>query len=332
MIRELAENAAAWAEAALRNVVREFPHATLLRQDGPEDRPRRPRETHAAFYGAYDWHSSVEMHWSLVRLLRVVPGSVPEAKIREQLDRHFAPASLEAEAANLPSWERPYGFAWALMLAGELARWEDPDARRWSLALEPLVARVIHSLVAWLEIASYPVRSGMHGNSAFALSLSLRSARLLTAPRLVEIIDSKARGWFLGDIDYPARYEPSGTDFLSPALSEAELMTQVLREDEYPQWLESFLPGLSRGEPRQLFTPVEVSDATDGMIAHLHGLNLSRAWCWKRITEALPRDDPRLGQIAASAKVHAAASLGEATGSDYMVEHWLAAYAVLLSS
>lgn len=303
----------------------------MLLQQGPEDQPLRPREAHPAFYGAYDWHSAVEMHWVLVRLMRLVPEKLDVATIRQQLDRHLAPQCLETEARNLLRSERPYGFGWALMLANELATWDDADATRWSGAMEPLVDRIVDSLSAWLEIAEYPVRSGMHGNSAFALSLALRSVQQ-RAPELARAIEATARRWFSGDTDYPGRYEPSGTDFLSPALTEAELMSQVLDPAEFFGWFGRFLPDLADGEPRELFTPVGVSDPTDGQIAHLHGLNLSRAWCWKRLAECLPPAEQRLALISSASEVHAEASLSEAAGSDYMVEHWLAAYAVLLTS
>jgi hypothetical protein len=180
-----------------------------------------------------------------------------------------------------------------------------------------------------LPKAEYPVRHGVHQNSAFGLSRALAYARGF-APVLADLIEHSGRRWFMDDAEYPAHYEPSGSDFLSPALTEAELMAQLLEPMEFSAWIARFLPGIELGEPAVLFQPVGVTDPTDGQIAHLHGLNLSRAWCFRRIADALPADDPRVPPMLEAVTRHRDASLAQATGSDYMVEHWLAAYAVLL--
>jgi len=327
---------AAVARVAARNITREYPHHELVLQTRPQALAR-PRDAHPAFYGSYDWHSAVEMHWVLVRLLRTAPPSVPEAEIRAALDAHLAAASLRAEADFFAApdngrSERPYGWGWALMLHHELESWDDPDARRWAAHLEPLAVVLAGRFCDWLPKATYPVRHGVHENSAFALSLSLPAARALAAagrPQLLDTIAHTATRWFGGDRDYPAAWEPSGADFLSPALAEAELMAGLLPAAEYPAWLERFLPGIAHTEPHALFTPALVSDDTDGQIAHLHGLNLSRAWCWRRIGACLPPADARAGIAGTAAERHARAALPHVVGSDYMVEHWLAAYAVL---
>ncbi len=325
------KRAADWAAVGLANITREYPNALRHTMNGPDDRPL-PREIHPAFYGSFDWHSCVEMHWMLVRLLRTAPHALPEAEVRAGLDAHLTAGALVTEAAYLaenPGWERPYGYGWALTLAHELATWDDPDARRWGAAMRPLAETVAAGFVEWLPKVAYPVRHGMHPNSAFAFSRSLGYARGF-APGLLAAIAEAADRWFAADRDYPGGYEPSGADFLSPALTEAELMSGLLDAGDFATWLDRFLPGVIEGKPAALFTPVEVSDPTDGQIAHLHGLNLSRAWCWRRLAETLPADDPRIPLMRDAVQRHTGASLEEATGSDYMVEHWLAAYAVLL--
>lgn len=323
----LDDHAGGFADAILRGVRREYPNALRHVMTGTSDRPL-PSEAHPAFYGCFDWHSAVEMHWALVRLLRTVPDRLPEAAVRALLDEHLATDRIAVEAAYLeehPAFERPYGWGWGLMLVHEVASWDDPDARGWTRALRPLAETLEHSFAGWLGKATYPQRDGMHTNSACALSRALPFARL-RGGELLAAIDDAAGRWFGGDREYPARWEPSGADFLSPALTEAELMTTLA--DGFVDWLDAFLPRL----PQTLLTPAVVSDPADGQIAHLHGLNLSRAYCWRRIAEALPGDDPRLDTIRAAVGRHAAAAMPHVVGGDYNVEHWLAAYATLLLS
>jgi hypothetical protein len=301
---------------------------------GPDDRPT-PRQLHPAFYGCYDWHSCVEMHWALIRLLRLCPDSLDQEAARSTLAAHLTEQALEQEAAYLrshPRFERPYGWGWALTLADELDDWEDPEARAWAAAMRPLAQTIAELLLAWLPKATYPNRDGMHGNTAFGLARSLPWARRLASrgdARLLAAIGEAARRWYQDDRNYPASWEPSGADFLSPALTEAELMCETLDSASFLAWLGQFLPELGEARPRSLFEPAIVSDATDGQIAHLHGLNLHRAFAWRRLSQALPGGDKRAPLIAQAAASHAAASLPAVTGTGYMVTHWLACYAVL---
>ena len=311
------------------------------------------------FYGSLDWHSCVEMHWLLVRLLRAAPGHIPADEVRRALDARFTEEALRAEARFVadprggPSG-RPYGWGWALALvheAGELARdagraddgggtpgaqpGEPGDGARWSANLRPLADAITARLLDWLPVQTYPIRYGIHVNSAFGLSRALPHAMDLAAagdPALLAAITDAADRWYGADIDYPGGWEPSGSDFLSAALVEAELMASLLPAEKFTAWLDGFLPGLAEGEPAPLFTPATVSDSSDGQIAHLHGLNASRAWCWRRLAETLPEGDRRTEPMLAAARRHAAAALPHVVGDDYMVEHWLAAYAVLLLS
>jgi len=334
----LRAEAGGYARLALANIGREFPSYVTVMMNGPGDFPARPRDRTPVFFGSFDWHSCVEMHWVLVRLLKVTGDAVPSAVIRAALDAQLTARGLRAEAdvmAASGSSQRPYGWGWALALAHELASWEDPDAQRWATAMEPLASVLTGKFLRWLPKATYPVRTGLHANSAFGLSRALPYARMRAdtgAPELAVAIESAAQRWYAADAGYPGGWEPSGHDFLSPALAETELMACLRPEQEFAGWLGAFLPGLAAGVPASLFTPAIVSDTTDGQIAHLHGLNLSRAWCWRRLAEALPADDPRIPVCLAAARQHAEASLPHVTTDDYMVTHWLAAYAVLLLS
>ena len=313
------------AATALRTVREEFPNGMYVHYRGPGDAPDRPRDRHPAFYGSYDWHSAVEMHWVLLRLLRLAPDAVPAAEIRSVFDEHWTPEAIAAEVAyfaGAPGAERPYGWAWALTLVEEAASWAadggDDDVRRWAAVLQPLAEHFLAAYRRWLPQATYPVRTGLHPSSAFGLLMALPAAR---RAGLAGALTEAAVRWFGDDTDAPVRWEPSGSDFLSPSLVEAVLMTTVL-PDPGP-WLSRFLPGLGAGP---LFASAVVSDAADGQTAHLHGLNLSRAWCLRRLAAAVP--DARDVLLTAAAE-HAAAAMPHVSGSDYMVEHWLAAYAVL---
>ena len=334
----LRARADAYARVALGNIEQEFPHYEPLVQTEPTMAVARPRELHPAFYGSYDWHSCVEMHWLLVRLLRAASEHVPEGEIRSALDAHLTADAIAVEASYFAdplqrTTERPYGWGWALALAAELETWNDPDAARWAANLRPLVDLFVDRYLTWLPTATYPLRYGAQGNSAFGLSLALPLARAWADrgdARLVAAIDDAARLWYSGDADYPAEWEPSGFDFLSPALAEAELMASLLAPHEFADWLSRFLPDLAASKPSSLFTPAVVSDPTDPLVAHLYGLNLSRAWCWRRLAETMPDGDARVPVMLAAADRLAEAGLDHVTGSDYVVEHWLVAYAVLL--
>ncbi|MGI8858261.1 MAG: DUF2891 domain-containing protein [Thermomicrobiales bacterium] len=334
----LRANAAGYARVALTTIAQEFPSDVHHLMTAPGDFPHRPRERTPAFYGSFDWHSCVEMHWMLVRLLRCAGDVVPGDEIRVALDAHFTAAALEAEARFMARRydgrkQRPYGWGWALMLIHEIATWDDPDARRWAANLDLLAETLTGCFLDWFPKATYPVRYGVHANSAFGLSRALpyatERARAGDAA-LLDAITAAAHRWYDDDTDYPGRWEPSGADFLSPALVEAELMARILPPAVFVQWFDAFLPGLADAEPTALFTPAVVSDASDAYIAHLHGLNASRAWCWRRLAGALPVGDPRAERALAAARLHAEAALPHVAGADYMVEHWLACYAVLL--
>ena len=333
----LAQVASTYADSILHSIQQEYPNQMQHMMTRPDDRPT-PHEAHPAFYGCFDWHSSVELHWVLIRLLRLVPHAFDTTETMKVLNVHLTPENLAQETAYLrsrPRFERPHGWGWALTFVHELTVWEDETAQKWSEAARPLADIITEGFLEWLPKATYPIRIGMHSNSAFGLARSVPWARYLATQgdsRLLTAITKAAIQWYGADKDYPAHYEPSGTDFLSPALTEIDLMSLVLEREEFLTWVNSFLPRLTNGEPKSLFEPAFVSDASDGQLAHLHGLNIYRAFVWKHLSETLPANDPRKIHLDTGSKVHAEASMSVVTGSDYMVEHWLACYAMLYLS
>jgi hypothetical protein len=325
MTIELAE---AFARIALGHVGREYPNKLDHVLGGPED-ARGPRALHPIFYGSFDWHSSVHSHWLLARLARRFPDIEAAPAIRAWLDSAFTPDKVSGELAYLerPSargFERPYGWAWLLMLQAELEAHLTDEGRGWAAALRPLAQAFADRFRAWLPQTTYPVRAGTHANSAFAFVLARRYAELRD-PDLAAALTATARRWYDADAGCQA-WEPSGADFLSPALIEAECMRVALAPDAFAPWLAAFLPHLALGEPASLFTPAQVSDRTDGQIAHLDGLNLSRAWCWRRLAGAVP--PPLRGRLDDAATRHLEAALPHLS-ADYMGEHWLASFALL---
>jgi hypothetical protein len=334
----LGELAARLAAVAVANLGREFPYAPAHVMTGPDDH-ELPRERHPAFFGAYDWHSAVHMHWLLVRLLRRHGDRIDATAIRAVLDAHLAPQPMAAEAVYLrahPGWERPYGWAGLARLAAECADWSaeaaeeaEPAALRWSQALRPAAAAVAALVLDWLPRAGHPVRHGTHANSAFALGLLLDASVALEQDALHDAVEATARGWFLRDRDAPAVWEPSGEDFLSPSLVEADLVRRLLPGPEFADWLTGFLPTLGTGGPPALLEPVTVTDDRDGQIGHLLGLNLSRAAALRSIAGSLPAADARVPVLRSAARRQVAVALPAVVGGDYLSEHWLGTYAVL---
>ena len=318
------EQAERLAAAALGHVTREYPNKLEHVLTGPEDL-LAPRALHPVFFGSYDWHSCVHAHWMLARLARAYPAMVAAERVRDHFATTFTPHNVAVELAYLsrPSsdtFERPYGWAWLLMLAAELRTGRED-------VLTPLAEAFAQRFLKFLPKATYPVRSGVHSNSAFALALALDYARICHDGALAGAVTGKAREWFGDDADCQA-WEPGGEDFLSPALIEAECMRRVLPAAEFADWFAGFLPRLAQREPRALFQPVSVSDRSDGRIAHLDGLNLSRAWCWNGLATTLPATDPRARLMREVAAQHLEASIGH-IAEDYMGEHWLATFALL---
>jgi hypothetical protein len=328
------ELASAFARLALKNLSREYPNKPGDVLNGNKD-VRSPRVTHPAFYGCFDWHSSVHGHWMLVRLLRRFP-DLPEAKaIRAALGEHLTAKNLKAEAdsftqPNAQSFERPYGWAWLLKLAEELHDWDDPDGKEWAKNLKPLADTIAARYLAYFPKQTYPIRSGVHPNTAFGLTFAYDYAVAVGHKKLREQIEERARAYYAQDAAIPGRWEPDGTDFFSPSLMEADLMRRVLPPTEFADWFRRFLPDLAKGEPKSLLQPATVTDRTDPQIVHLDGLNLSRAWCMRSLAAAHPKGDAIRKVLTESAARHADAGLAHVASGDYAGEHWLASFAVYL--
>jgi hypothetical protein len=320
-----------FARRALEHVTREYPNKLDHVLNGVLDL-KEPRVAHPVFYGSFDWHSCVHGYWLLATTLRLFPDNRESGEIRQLFDAQLIPSKVEAEVEFLDqplraTFERPYGWAWLLMLAAELRRHDDEQANRWTEALTPLAAAFTDRFLTFLPKATYPTRVGTHFNSSFAIALALEFAAVTRNDPLRKLLVEKARAWFSGDSACQA-WEPGGDDFLSPALMEAECMRRVLGTGEFSEWLDGFLPRLKDRQPIALFDPAVVSDRSDGKIAHLDGLNLSRAWCWRSIAATWTANDPRRSIALEAAETHLAASLPHVTG-DYMGEHWLATFALL---
>ena len=326
-----AEHASRWARIALGHVTREYPNKLDHVLAGPSDL-EAPRALHPIFFGSFDWHSCVHGHWLVARIYRRYPKLPVAAQIRAVLDAQLTAENVAGEIAYLrrPSargFERPYGWAWALALAGELLRHRSEEGRRWAQALAPLAAELDRRLEDYLGLATYPVRAGVHSNSAFALLLAREYATVAPSAGLAALCAETARRWYGADQGCTA-WEPSQDDFLSPALIEAALMRDVLPGREFWTWFAGFLPRAAEGVPPQLFSPATVSDRSDGKIAHLDGLNLSRAWCWARIIEGLASTDPLCERVRKAVAEHLSSALDH-LADDYMGEHWLASFALL---
>lgn len=295
-----------------------------------------PRALHPIFYGSYDWHSCVHGYWLVLRVLERYPALPEVERIVAIVDAHFTDANVAGERAYLAlphnsGFERPYGWAWLLALSAQLERLALkgvlPQAARWAKTMAPLADLFVSRFETFLPKATYPLRVGTHFNTAFALALALDFARDTQRDGLAALIVDTAKRWHLNDVACQA-WEPSGDEFLSPALMEAELMRRVLPVAEFDGWFARFLPDLAGGEPATLFEPATVSDRSDGKIAHLDGLNLSRAWCQRSLAGALPEGDARRAKLLDAADRHLASALAHVAG-DYMGEHWLATFALL---
>src|SRR5712691_2824903 len=319
--------AARFARLALYCVHREYPNKIAHAMNSDVD-ARPPHELTPVFYGCYDWHSAVHGHWLLARLARTFPDAPFAAPARAALDRSLTAAALAREAGYLAgqgreSFERPYGLAWLLQLAAELREWRDPDAERWSRALTPLEQAAISRLGVWLPKLSRPVRSGEHSQTAFALGLMLDSARIARNEDFARLLEERIRTYYGADRSCPVDWEPSGEDFFSPCLAEADAVRRVLSRSEFARWFNAFLPILR-------LTPAKVTDPADGRLAHLDGLNLSRAWMLEGIADALGKTNARQAALKSLAAEHWEAGLRSVTGEHYEGGHWLGSFAVYL--
>ncbi len=331
-----ADQAAPFVRLALDCAGQEYPNkiAHTMRSDADQG---TPASLHPAFYGCFDWHSSVHGHWLLARFARLFPEHPLAAEARTLLDAHLTPDRIAAETEYLltegrTSWERPYGLAWLLQLAAELREWDDDDARRWAVNLQPLEDACVQRLADWLPKLNYPIRTGEHSQTAFAFGLTLDYARSTGRKDLALLAAETGRRLYLDDPAAVLAFEPSGQDFLSPALAEADFMRRILAPAEFADWLGGFLPGIPDTKDTDWLPVALVSDRSDGKLAHLDGVNLSRAWMLEGIAAGLPQDDPRRGALVATTAAHADAGIAAVTGEHYAGGHWLGTYALYLGS
>ena len=325
-----------FAKLALACVEKEYPNKISHVLNSNAD-VAPPRKLTPAFYGCYDWHSSVHGHWLLVRLLRSFPNASFAGAARDALRKSLTAENLKQEAAYIrgegrSSFERPYGLAWLLQLCAELRDWDDDQAREMSANLRPLEDAAEERLKNWLSKLSHPVRIGEHDQTAFGLSLILDYSRSTKNDPLATLAADSAKKFFLSDKSCPLSYEPSGEDFLSPCVAEADVMRRVLSQQEFAKWLKDFLPQIPSEANATWLLPVVSPDPSDPKLAHLDGLNLSRAWMLEGIASALPPDDRRRDLLTTTAEAHRRAGLAAVTGAHYEGGHWLGSFAVYLTT
>jgi len=323
-----------FAQLALDCVHREYPNKiTHVLESDSDAAP--PRELTPVFYGCYDWHSAVHGHWLLARLAKLYPDAEFAPSARAALGASFTIDRVKAELEYFgvearTSFERPYGLAWFLQLTAELREWDDADARAWVQVLAPIEDVVEARFMSWLPNLVYPVRSGTHNQTAFGFALALDWARVAGRDKLAALLTAKSLEFHAGDRACPLDYEPSGEDFLSPCLMEADLMRRVIPAREYPAWLARFLPDIPEDGSAGWIKPGVVLDPTDGKLVHLDGFNLSRAWNLQGILASLPPSDPRRGALLAAGAEHRESGLAAVTGEHYEGGHWLASFATYL--
>ncbi|HKI00803.1 MAG TPA: DUF2891 domain-containing protein [Thermoanaerobaculia bacterium] len=319
------------ANLALACVHKEYPNKIAHVLNGDAD-VKPPRELTPSFYGCYDWHSAVHGHWLLARLTRQLPDAPFAAKARAALDRSLTPANISAEVRYLEgegraTFERPYGFAWLLQLSAELREWDDPQARGWAETLDPLARAAVKRVRTWLPKLSHPIRTGEHNQTAFSLGLMIDWARGAGDREAQTLFETRARELYEKDKACALAYEPSGEDFLSPCIAEADLMRRLMPPAAFAAWLSAFLPQIGG---QGWLTPAVVTDPTDGKLAHLDGLNLSRAWMLEGIAAGLPVNDPRVAILSSAAAAHRESGLASVTGEHYEGGHWLGSFATYL--
>jgi hypothetical protein len=331
-----AASVAPYARLALGCIHKEYPNKIAHVLESQDD-VAPPSKLTPAFHGCFDWHSAVHGHWMLARVLRTWPRVEGADQMRAALAKSLSNENIAAEVAYLSApgratFERPYGLAWLLQLAAELRQWDDPDARAWSGALAPLESACASRLREWLPKLSHPIRTGEHSQTAFALGLARDWGVVAGDKAFVALVDDTARAHHMGDRGWPLRFEPSGQDFLSPGLAAADLMRRVLPRDEYASWLLRALPEIPRDDKSAWLEPAVVTDKTDGKLAHLDGLNLSRAWMLEGVAAALPAEDARLAALRRAAREHRAAGLAAVLDAPYEGSHWLGSFAIYLAT
>ena len=322
---------------ALECIHKQYPNKISHELNSDAD-ARPPKSLYPVFYGCFDWHSSVHGHWLLVRLLRTSSDKMTpqlRARIITALQQSFTESAVAGEVAYLDdaerkSFERPYGLAWFLQLTAELRLWDDPQAEQWLATLLPLEAVIVERIKSWLPKLAYPIRVGTHNQSMFAFGLMLDWASTSGDTEMAELLTERSMAFHLNDVSCPMAYEPSGEDFLSPCLMEADLMRRIMPVETYTLWLDRFLPGIPVDGSADWLAPGIVNDPTDGKLVHLDGVNLSRAWNLKNIAATLGAGDPRYASLLAAAEVHSNEGIANVSSDHYAGSHWLASFATYL--
>ena len=326
-----------FSNLALNCIHREYSNKISHYINSDED-IKPPRDLYPAFYGCFDWHSSVHGHWLLVRMLNTSSAKVDTEIIAEKLHQSFSAQNIEGELANyqrdgMQSFQRPYGIAWLLQLTTELRQSDHPQALQWLNNLLPLERLAVSNISEWLPKLSFPIRTGEHSQTAFAFGLMLDWSRVAGDSVFEKLLTQRIEDLYRDDKDCPLEYEPSGHDFLSPCLAEADLMRRVMDTSTYAAWLKDFFPSLTVARGTDWLVPVVVTDKSDGKLAHLDGLNTSRAWMLEGIVSGLPSNDPRIGALHMAVETHRKAGLEAVLGDmHYMGSHWLGSYATYLQT
>ena len=327
-----AKGASHFASLALKCALKEYPNKPSNVMEGDSD-IAGPQKLHPAFYGCFDWHSSVHGHWMLVRLLKLYPGMEGADNIRQTLDKNLSEKNIVEEAGYFAkpinkTFERTYGWAWELKLAEELHTWNDPDARKWEKNLQPLTDLIVKNFMEFLPKQTYPIRQGMHPNTAFGMVFAYDYAKTMGNNNLLQLLNKRSIDYFSKDTIAALQWEPNGADFLSPSLEEADLMRRVLPKPEFVKWFNRFFKELILVRPKNILEPAVVSDRSDLQIVHLDGLNLSRAWCMFSIARVLGKEYPLYSLLMSSARKHLESAIPNIANGNYSGEHWLASFAV----
>jgi hypothetical protein len=324
-----------FSNLALKCISREYPNKIGHVLNSAQD-IQGPKTLHPAFYGCFDWHSAVHGHWSLIKILKLFPDFPNTGELRSTISNNLTPENINTEclyfqSTGRKSFERTYGWAWLLKLYQELYTWDDPDAKKWKEALEPLKTLIVQKYLLFLPRQNYPIRTGVHPNTAFGLAFALDFARAVKHRELELLIIKKSREYFLTDTHCPASWEPGGEDFFSPCLLEAFLMNRVLSKREFNLWIKNFLPGFAQKKTPSLLKPVTVLDRSDGKLVHLDGLNLSRAWCMFDLAKRV--NDPQLKTLLLNTGIlHGRNALLNMKSEDYAGGHWLGTFAIYMFS
>ncbi len=319
------------AEKPLKCIEQEFPNKTAHIINNANEATLTPVQLHPSFYGCFDWHSSVHGHWMLLKILKDKPNLKESSEIVKLLDQSFAPEKILAEAQYFTKYEiaknfeRTYGWAWLLKLDQELATWDHPKAKIWHQNMKPLTDEILRLWKDYLPKQTYPNRTGVHPNTAFAMAFALDWSRATGDKIFEKELIEKSKYFYLKDEKTPAYLEPDGSDFFSPSLQIADLMRRILPQKEFVLWLNKFYDKRSLENISQI--PI-ISDINDFQTVHLVGLSFTKSWCMQGIANALPKNHPLRTRFQDTSDKFLKNSLPLVFAGNYGGDHWLASFAV----